>query len=201
MKKILICLCFSAAVLSANSLRLYNDSPYKLRAVVRGADGSYLGEMLVLPESFNTWTDSYSQFGPLGGHSGTTPGAVRSQTPYTVQWYCLDGSDYSICKNLATASVVLAESCDGARLCKPEPPKQNAGSVEEKLDYDNSVPQNPYLPNSPYNPDNPNSPISPQSPYNPNSPYNPDNPNSPYNPKNPKSPYYKPPQGATGTAQ
>lgn len=203
MKILFLCLLCLVSSISANSLKLYNNSPYKLRAVVRAADGTYLGEMMLLPMTYNTWTDSYAQFGPIGGRSA--PGPTRSQTPYTVLWYCLDGSTYSTNVQMATGMLVIAQVGDGPKICKPEPntPPEllNPGARSDVLPYENEVPQNPYMPGSPYNPENPNSAISPQSPYNPSSPYNPNNPDSPYNPKNPQSPYYKPPQqGATGAA-
>lgn len=178
--------------LIANSIRLYNDSPYKLRAVVRAADGTYLGEMILVPQSATIWTDSYSQL-------GSRPPTGRSQTPYVVQWYCLDGGDYAICNNVATGATILAQSCEGGRICKPKPPLPGE-EQKENLDNENAVPYNPYLPNSPYNPNNPNSPYSPYNPNNPQSPYSPSNPKGPYNPKNPQSPFYQPEGGVTGAA-
>jgi len=94
------------------SVRLYNDSPTTLKAVVHGNDGSYLGEMLINPGSVTTWNDSqFSQISP------SNQGDV-SKTPYTVAWYCLDGSDYSVCYQVASASTVVARSCNGLRQCK-----------------------------------------------------------------------------------
>ncbi|NGX27309.1 MAG: hypothetical protein K940chlam6_01243, partial [Chlamydiae bacterium] len=98
MKKwILVFLCFCAV--GQASLRLHNDSPYKLRAVIHAADGTYLGEMIILPEHFNTWSEQYPSFGPGGQQYSEQPS--RSQTPYTVQWYCLDGGQYGICQNIS----------------------------------------------------------------------------------------------------
>lgn len=115
--------CFFSVSVFAGSLRLYNDSPYKLRAVIRGADGTYMGEMIILPEHFTTWSSDYPSFGPSGSRSELNPS--RSQTPYTVLWYCMDGGEYGICTNVAAGASVSAESCDGARICKPpKPPKK-----------------------------------------------------------------------------
>jgi hypothetical protein len=116
MKKILLLLLLAPG-LFAGSIRLYNDSPYKLRAVIRGADGTYLGEMVVLPEHFNTWSDSYPSFGPGGQNYTESPN--RTMTPYTVSWYCLDGDVFGFCPNVATGAAVIAESCEGPRICKP----------------------------------------------------------------------------------
>ncbi|MDN3507273.1 MAG: hypothetical protein P0S96_08615 [Simkaniaceae bacterium] len=121
-KYLLLFLCFGA--LAHGSLRLHNDSPYKLRAVIRAADGTYLGEMVILPEHFNTWSESYPSFGPGGQNYGEQPS--RSQTPYTVQWSCLDGGEYGICTNVASGAAVLAGSCDGPKYCKP-PKKKKKG--------------------------------------------------------------------------
>ncbi len=123
MKKwILVFLCFCAV--GQASLRLHNDSPYKLRAVIHAADGTYLGEMIILPEHFNTWSEQYPSFGPGGQHYSEQPS--RSQTPYTVQWYCLDGGQYGICQNISPGAAVLAGNCEGPKYCKP-PKKKKKG--------------------------------------------------------------------------
>lgn len=111
---IFLSICFAV---QAGSIRLFNDSPYKLRAVVRGADGSQLGELLINPDQSSTWTDSYGQFGP-NGYVEDTPN--KSQTPYAVIWYCLDGNSYSICNIVSTGATVTAQTCDGDRICKPQ---------------------------------------------------------------------------------
>ncbi|NGX37850.1 MAG: hypothetical protein K1000chlam2_01013 [Chlamydiae bacterium] len=120
MKKVILFLVCCTG-LFAGSIRLYNDSPYKLRAVIRGADGTYLGEMVILPEHFNTWSDFYSSFGPGGQQYTESPN--RTLTPYTVYWYCLDGDAYGIVTNVATGSAVLAESAEGLKMCKPSKKK------------------------------------------------------------------------------
>lgn len=123
MKKLLI-LCLISTGLFAGSIRLYNDSPYKLRAVIHGADGTYLGEMIVLPEHFNTWSDAYPSFGPGGQQYSPSPN--RTMTPYTVQWYCLDGDEYGISVNVATGAAVSAESSSGPKFCKPPKKKKQS---------------------------------------------------------------------------
>ncbi len=115
---ILFCPLFSGTV------RLYNDSPYNLRVVVRGNDGSYLGELMMPPQNFSTWTDANRQAGVFGKGNPYSMGPSMSQLPYTVMWYCMDGSDYSVCGNVFTGSTVTAQTCDGARMCKPVPKKQ-----------------------------------------------------------------------------
>ncbi len=99
----------------AGSVHLLNDSPYTLRAVIRGADGSYLGEMIIQTGNMHTWSDMNGQMGapPMDSNS-------RSQTPYTVMWYCLSGDDYSINTIVATGATVTAQGGEGARICKPQ---------------------------------------------------------------------------------
>lgn len=118
--------CFSSA---ESSLRLYNDSPYKLRAVIRAGDGTYVGEMIILPDHFNTWSDAYPSFGPGGQNYSQQP--YRSQTPYTVQWNCLDGGLYGICQDVATGAAVTASGCEGPRYCKPPKKKKSPYGAKE----------------------------------------------------------------------
>jgi hypothetical protein len=101
-----------SATAFCGSVRLYNDSPYVLRAVVRSNNGSYLGEMVINPGDISTWDDN--QF----GQGNYAQQQNVSQTPYTVLWYCLDGTDYSVCYQVASASTVSAQSCNGNRQCK-----------------------------------------------------------------------------------
>ena len=122
-------LCFGFQ-LTAGTIRLLNDSPYKLRAVVRGADGSYLGELILNPQGFSTWTDANTQFGVFGKGNPYSQGPAMPQAPYTVLWYCLDGSDYSVCSYVPNGATVNAQGCDGARICKPVPKKKNTNPNE-----------------------------------------------------------------------
>jgi hypothetical protein len=113
--------------LFAGSIRLYNDSSYKLRAVIQGADGSQLGEVLINPTQSYTWADTYGQVGNIGQpFVEEAPNSPR--TPYTVLWYCLDGNSYSICSIVETGATITAQSCTGARICKPQPKEQQGSS-------------------------------------------------------------------------
>ena len=119
MHKVLITLAMvvSSVKMLAGTVRLYNDSPYKLRAVVRGADGSYLGEMVLTPQSSNTWTDSLQHYGHNDEANSALKNATRSQTPYTVTWYCMDGSDFSITDNIGTGALTQAQQGSGKKIC------------------------------------------------------------------------------------
>ena len=126
-QKILFFLAF-ANVASAGAVRLANDSSFKLRAIVKSADGTYLGEMIVMPQKTMQWNDYW---GGIGGYY------QNSQTPYTVIWYCVDGGDFSICTNVPSGATVTAFGCDGVRQCKPQVkqknPPQYGGSTQEYL--------------------------------------------------------------------
>src|ERR1700722_1984073 len=87
-------MCFSLSCF-ASSVRLVNDSPHKLRAVIRGNDGTNLAEMMMEPNESTTWSDQYSTTGKLQKGNIYQNQPSRSQTPYTVLWYCQDGNDFS----------------------------------------------------------------------------------------------------------
>jgi hypothetical protein len=119
-------LLFLSSTLFAGSLRLINDSPFVLRAVVRGADGSYLGEMILKPQHSNNWSDG---LGVSGSYN-------QSQTPYNVTWYCMEGAVFSFCGVASSGSSVAAQSCDGARSCQPSKqgaPQPHSSQPEQQL--------------------------------------------------------------------
>lgn len=111
---------FFPYLLFAGSVRLINNSPYDLRSVIRGADGSYLGEVIVKSQKETVWTDTYGNYGTYGGANARVNQNYRSKTPYTVLWYCIDGGDYGVCDTVATGAVVTAQGCLGNRMCKPK---------------------------------------------------------------------------------
>lgn len=110
--------CFWAS-LEAGSVRLYNNSNFDLRAVIRGADGYYLGELVVRAQNTAVWTDSYSYAGGYRGPNAQIESGYRSKTPYIVIWYCMDGKDYAVCDTVSTGAVVMALNCAGPRQCTP----------------------------------------------------------------------------------
>ena len=134
-------------LVQATSVRLINNSPYDLRAVIRGSDGSFLGEIVVRSQKETNWTDAYGQYGVWGGANSTMNENYRSRTPYTILWYCLDGGDYAVCDNVATGGLVMAQGCPGARMCKPQ--KKEKYPVEPEGHY---LYQNPNLKQSPSTP-------------------------------------------------
>lgn len=135
MRPILFSLFMCSVSLFAGSVRLINDSPYKLRAVIRGNDGTFLGEMLLNPEHASTWNDSNGQLGYFGKGNVYQEQSTRSQTPYTVLWYCIDGADYSLCDMVSTGATVTAQSCAGARQCKPAKKQPGAFPNQPQGDF------------------------------------------------------------------
>jgi hypothetical protein len=119
--------------LCAGTVRMINNSPYDLRAVVRGSDGSYLGEVVVRSQKESVWTDTYGQYGLYGGADANANQNYASKTPYTVLWYCMDGYDYAVCDTVSTGAVVTAQGCAGARQCKPQ--KQDVYPREPEGQY------------------------------------------------------------------
>lgn len=111
----------------ASSVRLKNDTAFPLRAVIHGADGTFLGDILVNPQATVQWSDSYN---PLSKDNLPPQGPSNSQTPYTVVWYCKDGSTYGMCENVSTGGMVRATQCTGPRHCGPPGEKEKAQSNE-----------------------------------------------------------------------
>lgn len=136
MKYIFLIACLFCCSLFAGSLRLYNDSAYKLRAVIRGSDGSYLGEMLINPQQNMNWNDwdtgvmYYNQ----------------SVTPYTVTWFCAQsGGDFSVNENVSTGSTVTAMAGNGTKSCKvskKQPDPNRKSQTEEYLQPQDNQPGN-----------------------------------------------------------
>ncbi|HSX03212.1 MAG TPA: hypothetical protein VLG76_00610 [Rhabdochlamydiaceae bacterium] len=120
-KFFLLFLIATSSFLFSGTVRLYNDSPYTLRVIVRGNDGSYLGELVMPAQNFSTWSDQQTRAGVFGKGNPYSMGPSMSQLPYTVMWYCMDGGDFSICNNVFTGSTVTAQTCLGTRICKPVP--------------------------------------------------------------------------------
>lgn len=126
MRRVFFLVFFLTATLFAGTVRLTNDTAFKLRAVVRGSDGSYLGGMVVESQQTLAWND----------YGSGVESYNQSRTPYIVTWYCMDGGNYSVCANVSTGATVTANSCDGPRYCKPpkkweNPPPEGAPTEDE----------------------------------------------------------------------
>lgn len=138
-----LALLLFCSVAHANSVRLLNNSPYDLRAVIRGSDGSFLGEIVVKAQKESNWTDTYGQYGMSGGANPRANQDNRSKTPYTVLWYCLDGGDYAVCDTVSTGAFVTAQSCSGTRMCKAQ--KREQYPYRSQDNYYPQQPQGNYL--------------------------------------------------------
>ncbi|MES2345824.1 MAG: hypothetical protein V4494_07805 [Chlamydiota bacterium] len=113
MKMLCVFLCFSFSAF-ASSVRLYNDSPYPLIAVVQAADGKKMGEVLIQPNQLMVWSDN-------SGMTGYQEPS-RSETPFSVLWYCSEGTPYSVTPQVGNAGMVTAQTSQGDRQCKVKPP-------------------------------------------------------------------------------
>ncbi len=123
-----------ASLAHAGTVRLVNDSPYKLRAVIRANDGTFLGEQVINSQSSNTWTDGFA--GLPGGLQ-----AARLQTPYTVLWYCLEGDPFATLYPVASGGTAQASLGDGAKQCRPQ--RQRVPDSEVQPAPPIPVPQQP----------------------------------------------------------
>ena len=103
---------FAQQMICANSINLFNDTPYMLKAIIYDANENMLGEFVLNPRDATVWTDDQGEFG--------TEIADASQTPYSVNWFCMSGNPYGVCTDVAAGSVVTAQSCGGAQQCSEE---------------------------------------------------------------------------------
>lgn len=130
--RLIVCLTFFfTASAFAGSVTLVNDTAFKLRAVIRAADSTYLGEVVVNPQATMQWND----------YTGGVGTVTRSRTPYVVAWFCMDGGNYSVCDSAATGGTISANSCDGPKYCKPPKswtkPPPGGPPTEEHLQQQN----------------------------------------------------------------
>jgi len=114
---------FLSSLLEGGTVRLINDSAFKLRAVVRANDETFLGEMIVSAQNSSTWTDTFRGI-------PNTYAEQRSQTPYRVEWFCLDGSSFSTCSIVPTGGTVTSTNCDGAKQCRGKIRPEGEGYVQ-----------------------------------------------------------------------
>lgn len=93
----------------ANSINLFNDSPYTLQAALYDASGTLMGEFVLNPRNASVWSDAQGDFG--------TDNQYAYQTPYSVNWKCMGGRAYGTCTNVAAGTLVTAQSCGGDQEC------------------------------------------------------------------------------------
>ena len=107
---------FAASACWANSVTLFNDSIYSLKASLYAYDGRLLGQYVLAPRDSTEWNNEYNGIG--------TPNYNESETPYTVKWYCLSGAPFSSCSDVAAGAVVTAQGCNGTKECPEKPSKE-----------------------------------------------------------------------------
>jgi hypothetical protein len=95
----------------SDSVNLFNNTDYKLKAVLIAGDGTILEEVILNARDASTWADDLNQF----GYNPAT-----SMTPYTVEWYCMKGQPFGVCKDVSPGSIVLAQNCSGEQECPEE---------------------------------------------------------------------------------
>lgn len=126
---LLIYLIFPAIVFSA-AVTVYNDSAFPLNATILDATGQVKGKVTVMPQHQMKWQDSNQNI------------STFSETPFTVIFTCLDGTEYGVSTNVPQSSFVSANSSDGRHYCKPQqgkkPNNQNP-SVGEQIDSDKQI--------------------------------------------------------------
>lgn len=96
----------------ANSISLFNDSEYTLKAVIYDASGTLLGEFVLNSRDAAEWSDDQDDFG--------TEIQDAPEVPYSVDWSCMGGSAYSSCTDVAPGAVVTAQGCGGAQQCQQQ---------------------------------------------------------------------------------
>ncbi|MGR3973865.1 MAG: hypothetical protein QRY72_04800 [Candidatus Rhabdochlamydia sp.] len=114
--------------LFAGSVRLVNDSSYPLIAQIYAADGTYLGDEKVSKRQTTQWNSSDKK-----------QNFTDSQTPYTVKWMCLQGKEFSICRQVSTGATVTAMGGTGSYTCQAallpqDPPPHPVGPPHGLLD-------------------------------------------------------------------
>ncbi len=109
----------------ADSVTLYNDTPFELTAVVQSANGRVLAQKSMQPGEQSNW-DTDQDVTQLD----VDYNVQTSYTPYTVIWRCSYQGFYSVCTNVATGAIVTANACNGPRYCRPKPKKGQQGDDE-----------------------------------------------------------------------
>jgi hypothetical protein len=97
-----------AGSLCADSINLFNDSEYTLKAVIYDANATMLGEFILNSRDATEWSNDQNYGAEM---------AYASASPYTVNWTCLSGGPYGSCDNVAAGSTVTAQSCGGVQEC------------------------------------------------------------------------------------
>jgi surface antigen len=112
----------SSQLLLADSLMLYNDSPFKSDVVVINALGKVIGQVTLEAQDQVTWYGDTPSYNALNSPT----------TPYTVIWYCQDGTEYGIWVNIPPGAMATAQLSSGQKICKYKKP-------DKKEDEDDGI--------------------------------------------------------------
>lgn len=114
MIKILLVVLGVVCSAEAASLRLQNESLCPLKAVIIGADGAVLNEIVVQGKSQTIWNEGMIKT------QISLQSPAKSQTPFTVHWMCLNGDTFGLSDGLSTGSLASTGQCLGPKNCKEE---------------------------------------------------------------------------------
>lgn len=119
MKKFFIVFFIFANMAFAESVTLYNDSPFELTAEVMAANGNFLARKTLFPNEQSAWsTDQVSTQLDVDYKSS------GSYTPFTVIWKCSYEGIFSICYNISAGAMAVAtQGTGGDHYCRPKPKK------------------------------------------------------------------------------
>lgn len=105
--------------LPAATVRIINDAPFPLSALILAATGEVMGRTSLDPQGQFSWENSQVDT------------SKNSMSPFSVIFHCqTDGGLYGTVNNVTTGAMVQASSASGARYCSPK--KQEKGQKPEK---------------------------------------------------------------------
>ncbi len=112
-------LALSITTAGFSSLSVYNDSAFDLKVKVIGANGVHIAERQVPSRIQMYIEDQIGTSDPVGQgeNNADFKNYSESLTPYTVYWYCLDGTLYSSCMDASAGATVTANTCSGSYSC------------------------------------------------------------------------------------
>ena len=123
--------------ISADAVKLFNDTPFELTALVQSANGKVVAQKNFAPNEQSVWsTDQVST------EWTSVYDASSSYTPYTVIWRCSYEGYYSVCSDVASGAMVTANSCPGAKYCKPKPKKDKNDQTGDSKNQDSKTQNN-----------------------------------------------------------
>lgn len=132
MRKLLIFLMLFTLYSYADAVKLFNDTPFELMALVQSADGTIVAQKNFAPEEQSVWsTDQQST------EWTSVYDASSSYTPYTIIWRCSYEGYYSVCQDVAAGAMVRASTCPGAKFCRPKPKKDKKDDSQNGNTKDN----------------------------------------------------------------